>query len=340
MQILIIGGSFNPFHRGHLQMGLAARKQHRFDQIWYMPSKTKILKQQKTAHFIDRCNMIAHAIKGFSKFYVCSIENELSSTYTIDVLRELVSRYPNNKFAFCIGFDQALQFDKWHQANKLCDQFPIYVVNRGESRDVKPPFLSIPMKNIDVSSSEIRSGIKHEYVTRSTKKYIATHGLYFHEMLKQCVSENRYLHSCSVAKVSHDIARSHHLNAYIAYLAGLLHDVCKEMTHAQAVTWMQNYKPKRLQEPEALWHAYIGAHYIKNNFHVKDKRIVHAIYHHVKGDGKSNYDKILYIADKLDPLRGHDNTELLQLCKDNLNEGYKVVKAQQNAFLLRKGVKK
>ena len=95
--------------------------------------------------------------------------------------------------------------------------------------------------------------------------------------------------------------------------------------------------PFHMNEAPAVWHGYIGADFVKRQLYVRDKDVISAIYHHVLGDGKSSYDKILFIADKLDPSRGYDSSEQIELCKKNLDLGFKRVKKEQQEYLRKEG---
>ena len=69
-------------------------------------------------------------------------------------------------------------------------------------------------------------------------------------------------------------------------------------------------------------------------------RIVQAIYHHVKGRNRTDFDRILFIADKLDPSRGYDSRREIEISRKSLREGYRVVKQQQEAYLKKEGTLK
>ena len=121
---------------------------------------------------------------------------------------------------------------------------------------------------------------------------------------------------------------------------GIAHDVCKQLPYEKAKAWMRAHMPDHLEEAAAIWHGYIGADYVNKVFHIRDRRILQAIYHHVKGRNRTDYDRILFIADKLDPSRGYDSGKEIEISRKSLKEGYRVVKQQQEAYLKKEGTLK
>jgi nicotinate-nucleotide adenylyltransferase len=64
--------------------------------------------------------------------------------------------------------------------------------------------------------------------------------------------------------------------------------------------------------------------------------VLNAIWHHTLGDGQSDLDRILYIADKIEPTRGYDTSAELALSLKNLKQGAQLVKARQQSYLMEK----
>ena len=164
--------------------------------------------------------------------------------------------------------------------------------------------------------------------------------LYLESMVKEQMNEHRYLHSQSVAQLCVELAQAHGLDTRAAYIMGIAHDVCKQLPYEKAKAWMRAHMPDHLEEAAAIWHGYIGADYVNKVFHIRDRRILQAIYHHVKGRNRTDFDRILFIADKLDPSRGYDSRREIEISRKSLREGYRVVKQQQEAYLRKEGTLK
>lgn len=188
------------------------------------------------------------------------------------------------------------------------------------------------MDLIHISSTQIREGNYH-LTLPSVRKIMAKHQLYFDSFVRNSMSEKRYHHSLSVANLSKEIAACHHLNEKQAYLAGLLHDVCKQWPIEQSEIWMKHCFHSLLDEPKAVWHGYLASKYVKRSLKVNDKAINLAIYHHVKGESVNPIAMIVYMADKLDPLRGYDSSMQIALAKKDLKAAFLQVKKEQMEYL-------
>lgn len=339
MKVAVLGGAFDPIHKGHLQIARYAKKKLGVDEVWFMPTKTSPLKHAQIASFQQRVHMIQRATQPYRYMRICTLENELEGySYTIRTVKELKKRYPTYEFCWLIGDDQAEQFVKWKDSEELKNLLPFYVFSRFQD-DMRLPEglhrLSMPL--IDVSSSEIRKGHKLYYLPKSVMNYIGMYGLYIEDMVKEHMSEKRFQHSLSVANLCVELAKCHKLDTRVAYLMGITHDVCKQLPYDKACIWMHIHMKENMNQAPAIWHGYIGAAYVSRVFHIYDKRVTQAIFHHVIGRNKTDYDRILFIADKLDPSRGYDSNKEIAISKQDLKRGFNVVKEQQRAYLKKEG---
>lgn len=122
------------------------------------------------------------------------------------------------------------------------------------------------------------------------------------EELKKTLSQKRYNHSILVAEEAKKLAKHYHINEEKAYLAGLIHDIAKELTEDENIYWIKKGKlSKNLENKENLniKHADIGAVIAKEKYNLDDD-ICNAIKYHTIGN--KNMDllaKIIYIADKI-----------------------------------------
>lgn len=122
------------------------------------------------------------------------------------------------------------------------------------------------------------------------------------EDLKNSLSPKRYNHSIMVAKEAKSLAKHYHINEDKAYLAGLIHDVAKELTEEENIYWIEKGKlSKDLENKENLniKHADIGAIIAKEKYNLDDD-ICNAIKYHTIGNKSMDLlAKIIYIADKI-----------------------------------------
>ncbi|MEG0841175.1 MAG: nicotinate (nicotinamide) nucleotide adenylyltransferase [Erysipelotrichaceae bacterium] len=338
MRIVILGGSFDPIHKGHLQIAKAALAQHIGEAVWFMPTFDTPLKQQTSTPFQDRLKMIECAIKPYRKMKLCNLEiMRKGCSYTIDSVKQLQKMYPKDTFLWLIGSDQAQQLSKWKDIDELYQLIQFYVYPRNQIKmDAHPQLKQLALKEIDISSSQVRKGdlTSLAYPTRS---YIGEHYLYLESLVQSCMSEKRYQHSVSVAKLCVELAKCHKVDPQKAYVAGMLHDVCKEWPRDKAERFMKCWESDKCTTPMALWHADLASHHVERFYKIKDREILFAIAHHVIGSTKQKLAMILFIADKLDPSRGYDSSSEIEQSKKNLRAGYDLVKQQQQTFLKKEG---
>lgn len=334
MRIGLVGGSFDPIHNAHLAMGKWALRKDHCDEVWYIPTVQTPLKDRALTPYEVRAEMVKAAIKPYRHMKLCDIEQSLSApSYTVRTLRELKKRNPHTEFIWYIGADQAAQLDKWREIDE-CLQLAAFKIFKRNGEiihcDYSLPILE--MAELPISSTQIRQGA-FELCPASVRSIIAKKRLYIDEFVAHSMSEKRYRHSVSVAKLSAELAEAHGLNVDAAYTAGMLHDLCKQWPYEKAKCWMQTLFPQFIDEAPAIWHGYLGAVYVSRHYRLKNKQILNAIYHHVKGDSKEPIARIIYMADKLDPLRDYDSSKEIALAKKDLKAAYELVYAQQQDYL-------
>lgn len=157
------------------------------------------------------------------------------------------------------------------------------------------------------------------------------------ELVKKQLSHKRYLHCKEVTKVCIKLAKQHGVDVHLAFLAGMLHDITKELSKEESVSYMQYYKEYQyLKAP--LYHQYTAIIFLKQKYNFYNKKVFHAIMHHTLGTGTSKLAKILFIADKIEPTRGYDTTYHMKLALRNLELGFAYVKAENQKYLKERGV--
>ena len=214
--------------------------------------------------------------------------------------------------------------------------------NRGgyntDSKNIKKyHFLKMEHDGIEASSTQIRKG-DLSLLDKDVLKYISKNGIYLDTMIEPRMKKKRYLHTLSVAFLAAEIAESNGLDSRQAYIAGIMHDVAKEMEHDKAQDLMNKYYSDFVDKPEAVWHQWLSAYVSKNEFLIEDDVILKAIEDHTTASPTiSKVGMCLYVADKLDPLRGYDSSADIALCKENIVEGFKKSLISFYEFSIKKG---
>ena len=324
MKIGIFGGSFDPIHSGHIEVARQAYALLNLDEVWFLPSSKTPLKDRNLTDNEDRKHMISLSIQNIPYFSLCTIEMEREGiSYTIDTVLELKRLYPDDDFYWIIGNDQLKQFHLWKEANRICEEVKVVCFNRDyQMSSTKYPIQCLHMKDVCVSSSEIRKGNKLNYLCDGVLDYIYEKRLYVEEFVKSRVKPKRFEHSLSVAKLCSQFAINNDLDEKKAYYAGLFHDIAKSMTVKEMEPWMDILCPENKSYAPAVWHGFVGSEIVDRIFEIHDPQIKNAIYHHVLGTSEDPYAMIVFCADKLDPLRDYDTSYGIGLCNENIYKGF------------------
>lgn len=126
----LLGGSFNPAHRGHRAISLAAREALGLDEVWWLVSPGNPLKPE--AGMAPLPTRLRHAarIARRAPIRATAIEAQLGTRYTVDTLRALVRRYPRARFIWLMGGDNLRQFGQWKNWREISHIMPIAVIAR------------------------------------------------------------------------------------------------------------------------------------------------------------------------------------------------------------------
>ncbi len=134
-------------------------------------------------------------------------------------------------------------------------------------------------------------------------------------IIKQRLSEKRFNHSIGVAETAKAYAEMLGVDPQKAYLAGLVHDVAKEMPFDEMLDACKQGRVMPDSEElknKALLHAPAGAAMLES-LGIKDEDIKNAVrYHTVGRRGMSILEKIIYLADMLEPSRDYPEVNILR----------------------------
>lgn len=129
-RIGILGGSFNPAHRGHLHVSKQALDLMYLDEVWWMVSPQNPLKSSNgMADFGARIES-AQIMAKDSRIRVTDIEADLGTTYTAESLKKLKEIYSKVNFVWLMGADNLIQISKWRDWEHIFKAVPIAVFTR------------------------------------------------------------------------------------------------------------------------------------------------------------------------------------------------------------------
>jgi nicotinate-nucleotide adenylyltransferase len=126
----ILGGSFNPAHRGHRRITLAAIDALALDEAWWLVSPGNPLKPAAGMAPLPARLASARRMARRAPIRATDIEARLGTRYTVDTLRRLVRRYPKRRFVWLMGTDNLAQFHRWRDWRAIARTMPIAVVAR------------------------------------------------------------------------------------------------------------------------------------------------------------------------------------------------------------------
>lgn len=146
-------------------------------------------------------------------------------------------------------------------------------------------------------------------------------------LLKERLTEKRYLHSLAVAEEAKRLAVKYGGDESRAELAGLLHDITKNASEEEHLNIFSSFDiilndiEKRA---EKLWHAMSGAAYVEYILKLDDEEIIDAIrYHTTAKAGMSKLALILYIADFTSADRDYEDVDVIRkLADESLEKAY------------------
>ena len=353
MKLGILGGSFNPVHLGHLFLADKALVTLKLDTVVLIPayrSPFKLQAEGMESGADDRLAMLAAAVCGDGRLAIddCEIRRE-GVSYTVDTLEDIIARYmPTGKPSIIIGDDLAVDFPKWHKSEKILKLADIVVARRLASAAKDYPFTHKVIDNevMDISSQAVRRKIQEggdwrSLVPAGVRAIIEDKRLYGYARLvcsEDCTCENilrietaarrdlsteRFLHSRNTALLAQDLCRRFGIDPMAGYLAGIAHDLAKQMDVKQMIQ-LAEADGGEITEIERsklnLLHGRAAAVLLKERFCINNKDVLEAVAVHTSGsENMGPLAKVIYIADKTESSRNIDPALRKMCLEDDLD---------------------
>ena len=125
----LLGGSFDPPHKGHLYISLEAKKILKINEIWWLVSPQNPLKISKPATYEERIKNCYSITKGHP-IKITEIENKINSKYSYESLNFILNHYSNIKFFWLMGADNLINFHQWQKWRNIFNDISIVVFKR------------------------------------------------------------------------------------------------------------------------------------------------------------------------------------------------------------------
>ena len=165
-RIGILGGSFDPAHKGHLAISQEAFKKLKLKKIIWAITKKNPLKKKSTTSLSARINQCKKFLNKKNFIKIKFYEDIIKSNKTIDLVNHL-TRNKNNEIYFLMGADNLINFHKWHKWKLISQKCNILVFDRQgyKAKSLKSVTFKqlnqknlkfIKFKKINISSSQLR----------------------------------------------------------------------------------------------------------------------------------------------------------------------------------------
>ena len=165
-KIGILGGSFDPAHKGHLAISKEAKKRFKLKKIIWAITKKNPFKNKSKISLLNRIKFCKELIKEQSFIKVKFYENLIRSNKTIDLVSYL-SKNKKNEIYFLMGADNLINFHKWHKWKIISQKCNIVVFDRHGYKKKslnsktykslnKDKLKFITFNKVNISSSQLR----------------------------------------------------------------------------------------------------------------------------------------------------------------------------------------
>ena len=166
IKIGVLGGSFDPAHKGHLAISKEAKKRFQLKNIIWAITKKNPFKAESETPVLKRIKECRRIIGSNSFIKVKFYENLIKSNKTIDLINHL-KKNKNIEIYFLMGADNLIGFHKWHKSKLISQKCNILVFDRhGYKKNSlksktfkhlnKDVLKFIEFKKVNISSSQLR----------------------------------------------------------------------------------------------------------------------------------------------------------------------------------------
>lgn len=331
MRIGLLGGTFNPIHRAHVQMARIARDEAALDRVLLMVAADpphKAVDEDVSASV--RFHLVQAALSGEERIEASDLEIlRGGKSYTLLTLQELSRQYPEAQISIIIGSDTLSDLPNWYHPEEVLAMADVLCVPRVgiEQDDEKTARMLkerygarvrlLSAKADVISSTEIRkrllAGLPTEgLLPESSEQAVYECGAYFPQAVRALLEKNRaalspkrFSHVCGTMRAAARLAALWRQDAGKAQIAALLHDCAKcldPLTQEVLSGDETGISP--------VYHAFAGAVLAKMEYGITDEVILRAIRLHTTGDwGMTDFDALIYAADLIEPMRTFPGVE-------------------------------
>ena len=166
-KIGILGGTFDPAHKGHIAISKEAIRTYKISKVIWAVTKKNPFKKKSFMTLKERI-IYARAInKNNSRIKVNYYEDKIKSSRTINLINYIKKNNKNSQLFFLMGADNLINFHKWHKWKLISKKCIILVFDRNgyKAKSMKSKTFKqlnqkelsyIKFKKVNISSSQLR----------------------------------------------------------------------------------------------------------------------------------------------------------------------------------------
>lgn len=344
----IYGGTFNPPHTGHIGAGMQAMQALSLSMLYVIPDRIAPHKEipQGSPSPAQRLQMLRLALDGEKNVVVSDMELQREGkSYTYETVEQIRARHPDAELVLLMGTDNFLTFHEWRNPERILSQASLGVFYRGDrgekaAIDAKKAEMEatghtvylVENDVVEISSTNLRRMLifrcAEPFLPKGVGDYIRSNDLYgvnrnyrklpMEELEKVVISllkPSRVGHVLGCRDTAVELARRWGADETDAARAGILHDVTKALDGPLQLTLCAEYGTILTdfgkKYPKTL-HALTGA-LVAERIFGENQTVVNAIRHHTTGKANmSLLEKIIYVADYMEPNRDFPGVEELR----------------------------
>ncbi len=348
MKIGIYGGTFNPVHTGHMHSARQAVETLGLDRLIMIPDRIAPHKEipSGSPDPWQRLEMLKLAVSNSNTIEVSDMElKREGKSYSYLTVEALAGMYPDAELYLLMGSDMFLSFHTWKEPQRITDRATLAVMYRGdkgeaaaiEKRKAEMQAQGVGVELVKneilaISSTQLRRmlafGCADVFLPNGVADYIRSQGLYdtaanwknlpmeqLESVVVRLLDPKRVAHVLGCRDTAVKLAEHWGADPEDAARAGILHDITKALDGPLQLTLCEAYgkilDDFSVKYPKTL-HALTGS-LVAERIFGESEPVVSAICHHTTGKADMTLlEKIIYVADYMEPCRNFPGVEKLR----------------------------
>ena len=343
MKIAVYGGSFDPPHLGHIEAAKTAARALAPDRFLIIPAgipphKALAEGSPTAAQRMELCRLAFAEVPG-AELSDLELRRE-GKSYTCDTVRQLREEYPDAELCLVIGTDMLLSFEEWRSFRTLLENCTLAVLSRAEedgallrqkADELRGRYgariVLLKHEPLEASSEKIRERLPLRagaellddavYSEIIRRRYFGAKPElgWLRGKVRSYLDEYRASHVAGCEREAVALSDRWGEDPALAAEAAILHDITKRCTKDQQLQYCEKYgiiNDNSEMRNKSLLHAKTGAALARDLFGIDDT-VYEAIRWHTTGKpNMTRFEKILYLADYIEPTRDFDGIDELR----------------------------